>query len=72
MQPEEPPKSTAQLFIISWLSKIRVILINLGIRTRNYHTYSILTSKAEFYPQLGGKCHIILMAFNDDCVCHGL
>lgn len=32
----------------------------------------ILTSKAEFYPQFSSKCHIMLMAFNDDCVLHGL
>lgn len=38
-QPEKPPKSTAQLFTISWLSEICVILINLGIRRLKYHTY---------------------------------
>lgn len=37
-QPEKPPKSTAQLFTISWLSEICVILINLGIRRLKYRT----------------------------------
>lgn len=43
-QREKPPKSTAQLFTISCLSEIRVILINLGIRRLTYHTYINLQS----------------------------
>lgn len=36
---EQPPKSAAQLFTISWLSEIRVIPINLGISRLKHHTY---------------------------------
>lgn len=60
-------KSTAQLFTISWLSEICVSLINAAISRLKWHTF--LTTKAEFYPQFGGKRHIIIKAFSDKSGC---
>lgn len=56
-------KSAAQLFTISWLSEICVSLINVAISRLKCHTY--LTTKAEFYPQFGGKRQIIIKAFSE-------
>lgn len=60
-------KSTAPLFTISWLSEICVSLINVAISRLKCHTY--LTTKAEFYPQFGGKYRIIIKAFSDKSDC---